>query len=81
MNESDAKKCFQHGADIIWVSNHGGRTLDSGISSLEALIEIRKRYKTKKLYSMEALELVLTYLRHFVLELMLWLLVGQLSGV
>ena len=49
MNESDAKKCFQHGADIIWVSNHGGRTLDSGISSLEALIEIRKRYKTKKI--------------------------------
>ena len=49
MNKADAKKCFDHGADIIWVSNHGGRTLESGISSLEALIEIRKKFSNKQI--------------------------------
>lgn len=49
MNIEDAKKSFQNGASIIWVSNHGGRTLDSGISSLEALIKIRKKFKKKQI--------------------------------
>ncbi len=47
MNVEDAKKSFKHGANMIWVSNHGGRTLESGISSLEALIKIRKKFKKK----------------------------------
>jgi len=49
MNIEDAKKSFKNGASIIWVSNHGGRTLDSGISSLETLIKIRKKFKNKQI--------------------------------
>ena len=47
MNSEDAAKSFKFGANVIWVSNHGGRTLESGLSSLEALIKIRKRFKKK----------------------------------
>ena len=35
-----AKKCLEHGVDGIIVSNHGGRALDYGPSSLEALEEV-----------------------------------------
>ena len=49
MNIDDAKKSFKNGASIIWVSNHGGRTLNSGISSLETLIKIRKKFKNKQI--------------------------------
>jgi len=37
----DAALAMEHGADILWVSNHGGRALDSGIASLDVLPEIR----------------------------------------
>ena len=43
MNEMDAKKSIKFGADIIWVSNHGGRALESGVSSLNALTAPSKR--------------------------------------
>lgn len=36
----DAKLCLEHGVDAIYVSNHGGRSLDYGPSSLEVLPEI-----------------------------------------
>jgi isopentenyl diphosphate isomerase/L-lactate dehydrogenase-like FMN-dependent dehydrogenase len=36
----DAKLCLEHGVDGIYVSNHGGRSLDYGPSTLEALPEI-----------------------------------------
>ena len=49
MNEIDAKKSIKFGADIIWVSNHGGRALESGVSSLNALIKIRKKIKNKQI--------------------------------
>ena len=49
MSVLDAKKSYQKGADVVWVSNHGGRVLDSGTSSLEALIKIRKNIKNKKI--------------------------------
>ena len=49
MSLSDAQKSFKNGADIIWVSNHGGRVLESGISSLEALVKIRKKIKNKQI--------------------------------
>ena len=49
MNIEDASRSYKYGADIIWVSNHGGRTLDSGISSLSSLIKIRKKFKKKKI--------------------------------
>ena len=38
---ADARLAMSHGADMVWVSNHGGRVLDSGIASLYALAEIR----------------------------------------
>src|SRR5207244_2663927 len=36
----DAKLCLEHGVDGIYVSNHGGRSLDYGASTLEVLPEI-----------------------------------------
>lgn len=36
----DAELAVQHGADAIWVSNHGGRQLDSVSATIEALPEI-----------------------------------------
>jgi isopentenyl diphosphate isomerase/L-lactate dehydrogenase-like FMN-dependent dehydrogenase len=36
----DAKLCMEHGVDAIYVSNHGGRSLDYGPSTLEVLPEI-----------------------------------------
>ena len=38
----DAELAVQHGIDVVWVSNHGGRQLDSGIGSIEALPEVVK---------------------------------------
>lgn len=36
----DAKLCIEHGFDAVYVSNHGGRSLDYGPSTLEVLPEI-----------------------------------------
>jgi 4-hydroxymandelate oxidase len=36
----DAKLCLEHGLDGVYVSNHGGRSLDYSPSSLEVLPEI-----------------------------------------
>ena len=36
----DAKIAIEHGVDVIWVSNHGGRQLDHGQGTLEMLPEI-----------------------------------------
>lgn len=47
MNVNDAKKCFRLGAHAIWVSNHGGRSLESGLASLDILPSIRKAVKNK----------------------------------
>src|SRR5882757_373814 len=40
LDPEDAKLAIEHGADAIIVSNHGGRSMDYGPSSLEALPEI-----------------------------------------
>ena len=40
LDPEDAKLAIQHGADAIIVSNHGGRSMDYGPSSLEALPDI-----------------------------------------
>ena len=45
-NNEDYKKCRKFGVDYAWVSNHGGRVLDSGISSLSSLSKIKKDKKT-----------------------------------
>ncbi len=36
----DALIAVDHGVDVIWVSNHGGRQLDHGLGSMEVLQEI-----------------------------------------
>jgi isopentenyl diphosphate isomerase/L-lactate dehydrogenase-like FMN-dependent dehydrogenase len=40
LTHEDAGLCVEHGVDGIVVSNHGGRTEDSGLSTIEALPEI-----------------------------------------
>jgi isopentenyl diphosphate isomerase/L-lactate dehydrogenase-like FMN-dependent dehydrogenase len=40
LTAEDARLCVEHGLDAVWVSNHGGRSLDYGPSSLEVLPEI-----------------------------------------
>ncbi len=40
LTAEDAKLCLEHGFDAIYVSNHGGRSVDYGPSSLEVLPEI-----------------------------------------
>ncbi len=37
VTREDASLCIQHGVDGIIVSNHGGRALDTGLSTIEAL--------------------------------------------
>jgi isopentenyl diphosphate isomerase/L-lactate dehydrogenase-like FMN-dependent dehydrogenase len=36
----DAKRAADHGIDVVYVSNHGGRQLDHGIGSIDMLPEI-----------------------------------------
>lgn len=36
----DALIALNHGVDVIWVSNHGGRQLDHGLGSMDVLREI-----------------------------------------
>ena len=36
----DARLAVEHGADVVWVSNHGGRQLDHGQGTLEMMPEI-----------------------------------------
>ena len=37
LHPDDARLAVDHGADAVWVSNHGGRQLDRSIASLDAL--------------------------------------------
>jgi isopentenyl diphosphate isomerase/L-lactate dehydrogenase-like FMN-dependent dehydrogenase len=37
---ADAKRAVDHGVDVVYVSNHGGRQLDHGRGSLDALTEV-----------------------------------------
>ncbi|MDC3152581.1 alpha-hydroxy-acid oxidizing protein [Pelagibacteraceae bacterium] len=48
MTTFDAKKAINCGVDAIWISNHGGRMFNSGISSLESLIDLKRKTKIKK---------------------------------
>lgn len=36
----DARLCVEHGVDVVYVSNHGGRQLDHGRGALEVLPEV-----------------------------------------
>jgi isopentenyl diphosphate isomerase/L-lactate dehydrogenase-like FMN-dependent dehydrogenase len=40
LTAEDAKLCLQHGVDCVYVSNHGGRSLDYAPATLEVLPEI-----------------------------------------
>ena len=40
LDPEDARLCIEHGASAIIVSNHGGRSMDYGPSTLEVLPEI-----------------------------------------
>ncbi|MBI2998220.1 MAG: alpha-hydroxy-acid oxidizing protein [Deltaproteobacteria bacterium] len=42
MTGEDGRLSREHGADAVWVSNHGGRQVDSGLAPLEALEEVRE---------------------------------------
>jgi isopentenyl diphosphate isomerase/L-lactate dehydrogenase-like FMN-dependent dehydrogenase len=48
MTPEDASVAVENGADGIVVSNHGGRILDSGQSSIEVLGKIVKQLRSKK---------------------------------
>ena len=37
---NDAQKCLDIGADAIWISNHGGRQLDTGCATIDLLPKI-----------------------------------------
>jgi len=40
LTAADARLAVQHGVDFVWVSNHGGRQLDDGRATIDALAEI-----------------------------------------
>jgi isopentenyl diphosphate isomerase/L-lactate dehydrogenase-like FMN-dependent dehydrogenase len=40
MTAADAKMAVECGVDIVWVSNHGGRQLDSGRATIDALEKV-----------------------------------------
>lgn len=40
LTAEDANEALQHGVDGIWVSNHGGRQLDSLPGTIEVLPEV-----------------------------------------
>jgi isopentenyl diphosphate isomerase/L-lactate dehydrogenase-like FMN-dependent dehydrogenase len=40
LTREDARLCVEHGVDGIIVSNHGGRAIDTGLSTIEALAPI-----------------------------------------
>lgn len=40
MTAQDASTALDHGVDFIWISNHGGRQIDDGRATIDALPEI-----------------------------------------
>jgi L-lactate dehydrogenase (cytochrome) len=44
VNEADAEKAIKLGIDGLIVSNHGGRQLDAGESSIKPLVRIASKY-------------------------------------
>jgi isopentenyl diphosphate isomerase/L-lactate dehydrogenase-like FMN-dependent dehydrogenase len=43
----DIKSSIKYGSDAIWISNHGGRMFNSGISCSRVLINLKKKIKIK----------------------------------
>ena len=40
MRPEDAVLCVEHGVDVVYISNHGGRQLDHGQGTMKVLLEI-----------------------------------------
>lgn len=38
----DAALAVEHGVDVVWISNHGGRQLDHGIGTMDMVAEIQE---------------------------------------
>ena len=49
LTSEDMKKAIKYGCDAIWISNHGGRMFNSGISSVDAILQIKKKLTKKKI--------------------------------
>lgn len=47
MTAEDARIAVDNGVDAIWLSNHGGRSLECDISPLETLLEVRESVGSK----------------------------------
>jgi len=47
VGEQDAEKAIRLGADGLIISNHGGRQLDAGQSSIVSMTDLAKKYKNK----------------------------------
>ena len=47
VGEQDAEKAIRLGADGLIISNHGGRQLDAGQSSIVSMTDLVKKYKNK----------------------------------
>jgi isopentenyl diphosphate isomerase/L-lactate dehydrogenase-like FMN-dependent dehydrogenase len=43
----DCRLALKYGADGIWISNHGGRMFNSGITPVEAIINVKKKINLK----------------------------------
>ena len=51
----DAKMAVEHGVEVVYVSNHGGRQLDHGRGSIEVLPEVVDAVKSKALVVMDGM--------------------------
>jgi L-lactate oxidase len=49
LTSEDAIRATESGAKGIWISNHGGRMFNSGLSTSHALFEINKKLKNHKI--------------------------------
>lgn len=54
VNESDAEKCVAWGMDGIIVSNHGGRQLDAGQSTIRPLINLAPKFGDQMVMMMDS---------------------------
>ena len=54
VSEEDTEKCIKLGVDGIIVSNHGGRQLDAGESTVKPLARLSKKYGDKLVVMMDS---------------------------
>lgn len=49
LSYEDAFNSIKNKVDGIWISNHGGRMFNSGISGVESILEIKKKFPKNKI--------------------------------